>query len=1656
MATPKDMAELMQWPRWTNLRVCQVEQPDIIWVREFPSTTCSEELQNFLRLERQLGEHYKDQHLQYSQHWSLLRVGSHVVVYHQRYWARGQVESVPGTRSGKARVFLHDYGCTVEEQVQNIVVLEPGEWTSVPYQAKRICLAGVAPASLQCLLLHEEPKMVLKECQHWDPAAASFVGSVCEKSAKVEFEPVGLNHEGCVSGRLAVSLPRECWAGLVPRLEASVHPETSKDWLTLDLALVLVAEGYAVLQTQSAQMEQGSDAGCRLPGSRLTKSSTGQQDSSLSSAEESLPESYPSRHSSRPPSSLFIGSTESIPGNTSMSKCKDVKPSHADQNGDHASPRSQQGGALFTSWCDFENTSASEGNAQEKVSYAASEGNAQEKVSYAASEGNAQEKVSYSASEGNAQEKVSYSASEGNAQEKVSYSCKPSCKVKLKGENCSYHDSLENKDIISNLSGEESFISHVDCTEKNSVLSSKGYSGSNNIPKEVQLKPLDYMNDFVKYAEIKAVVDAGLCDEFNVSGPEATKNLLKKLDREEDDIPEKSHTWEVTVNSETICEPFFSSFLLIDEGFEVEQCSSSPDEGLYNSLVKQDAPPEAPDITKLYRVFIAGEHSVSEEEVIKNKNLVSTALNDQIVSAVLKRGMRATRLQAYAWPLIAKGRSAVVVGEKSCGKTMGYVVPLLSTILDTWKLMSERLSPGIGPVMVVVCSGWQSAKCVAENVVTLLPASTPFKIMTAWGGCGHEEEVSTGKQLCSGCDILITTAPCLLRLLTGGPQGAATTLKRCCHLVFDDIDVTLQQFPSEVKEILIALGKGRRKSGRRDLELQVVLVSTRWTELLCQLTQTLLPLLEPTLVISAPCEAALATKVPSNLHLVSSETEALLVVVRLTESCVFKKKMVFVSNDDLAESLSEWMKGAGVRCVTVSSTTHMWKVQQFVQEWHVLEAMTMIVCQGAEVSLLSHDIANAQVLFHTHLGPSLTTLTQRYSFMTANFVTDLNQSPSNCESHLILTKCALEKLPGAMDELYRICEDVPCEVKKSVEIIQNGRNSKYKALCYYLKAYGRCYKKHSCKFRHVVKISDVPQHIPRFGEVTFKVIRSLSASRYIVHLTQYRDKAGAPCTDLANTYPALCSALHSHYQDAGRCESLECAQPGVLCAVQDKDAWVRAQIISVNHRASSSMINVFLIDEGKQVTVSLESAKALPLCLAAVPQLAVEVLLCCVQPMDGDHSWTLQATHFAQTNFAQKKNNKFIGRISLALGCTLWLNPAAEFIKIDKMFVQKQSLRGKLLSENFGMDNPTHMKNLEELCAQAGVSLEAEAVPDSGWRTAITEALDKLKDGGGKEDNPRISVTDPCAGCGESSREEKETRKMEHLTRNNLNSIGSSGSEVLSPQHQEERESNLNSIESSWSNVLSPQHQEERESNLNSIGSSGSKVLSPQHQKERESNLKSGRRYRSVPALCQEKLALDQEVMVKVVEVVSPEEFFVIKADKLKELNALEVKMRYLAELLGSCDHRGDTGRARCCLGPTPSSASPCLVTLNDNRCCRGVVRGGGAGGSVSVFLVDHGRTVQVDGSQVHGCPEAVAEPIPGQAISCTLPHTAVPDNLKEAATQAMLGLTDMTDSWTVKVLAVDEGTCGPVYAVELTNDSFAPPLDMRKELAFMGFPLFD
>lgn len=850
-------------------------------------------------------------------------------------------------------------------------------------------------------------------------------------------------------------------------------------------------------------------------------------------------------------------------------------------------------------------------------------------------------------------------------------------------------------------------------------------------------------------------------------------------------------------------------------------------------------------VVRTYRVYVAGGHYILDEEVVINKKDLYNTLNSHIAKILCRKGMNITRLQAFTWPALIRGCSAVIVGEKSCGKTLGYVVPLLSTILDTHQYASHRLPLGIGPLTVMIFSTWQSARYVADLVGSLLPTGTTLKTVTAWGGCGFEEEIRTGKELLGGCDILLTTAPYFIRLLTGGStlkdgvmEGAFTTLTRCWHLVIDEADIVLENFSSEAKQIITMWGEERKKCTRSDMDLQAVLVSSKWTKSVSQLTQVLLPLLEPTVIISSPFEAAVATKVESHIYNVDNETEAYDIIVNVIASFYTQKKnMVFVKSDSDAEMLGSMIKNVAIYCLITKSSVSMNKLQQLVHEWHLMQGVVMIVSEKSEASLLCHDLSDAQTIFHTHIGSSWTTFTRRYGFMVDNFVTDVEQKSVDCESYIIIPQFSLAKTPKVLRELSRV--NAEYEEEATVNLLSTQVSlSKGTALCYFLKAYGNCFEEYLCKFRHEFHVSDMSQNVPKAGEVTFEVKKVLNASQYLVRLTEYQGKSDRRRIDLSSHYHTIRSALRLYYADTSHHQPLAHVEKGTLCAVEDTGQWNRAEVVSINYSENTTLLEVFLIDEGKEMTFKLGSALFLPLHLATVPRLIVEVFLCSIQPFDQDREWTPQATNFICEVFDKHKKSQFVGQIALALGYTMWLSPVIEFSKIGKKYIQKKSLRGKLLSERFGMDNPTHLKNLEELCSRAHLPFRDEDVFSQEWIEAFKKAVQKIQIAG---DANHLN-TDTMA-CNEITAENNETVK----NRKSIGDVLRSGVNCL------------NTVEI---------HKTKRFFQLEGVRDNMTMKPGSSHVTEIQT---------------QEELPLDTEMRVHMAEVISPEEFYVIREDKLHE-----------------------------------------------------------------------------------------------------------------------------------------------------------------------------
>ncbi|XP_045126379.1 uncharacterized protein LOC123513327 isoform X2 [Portunus trituberculatus] len=1593
------MAETSR-PRWRNLQICEVEDAATIWVREVPSHACSEELQQFLEMEKQMNYYFNNRQLYNYQHASHITIGHPVVVCYKDCWRRGKVEKLPEAKGEKTSVFLVDYGFMCQTSLVALIPLNEGEWTSVPCQARKVVLHGVLPISLQ-------------RCKHWDASATDYVELLSSKKPCVEFTPLRFSQEGYSHGKMRIILPEETWMPILPKISHDKLIQTEDGKMALDLAQLLA-------DCQFAQLFYETEKECGGTHLNIRNTSVSAETDSIKNVDTAVARQVPG--------TVGSGSDLCVTEGTSSNHNKLLDSDH----------RVRAGNIEGFDQCDSD------------VKYSSSILTYDPQSLHTRIDTEEKFKLNYSNNSGHssftevtnplfkrlsakhttlAGDEVLSSLRTNPESHSLILRKKESIEL-LKNEVCTVlevqkqfkpdlsiddKENLDCEQAVEYKDGKEAPLPErfeVCVSAKDVPLSSLRHRFS-NIPcwasrslVGVMHHPVNAKNEQNIYKKNSLEFDEQ--PPFKAgSTPSSRRSEIRKEILKASIQPKNTEPLNAAISIEET-KPACDAFFMVNSCDTLTKyCTCDLDE-IYKNVIKQDSLHSTTNIVKICRVFMAGESPVLEEEVMTSKVIMSATLNPHILSVLSERGMNATRLQAYTWPSINRGCSAVIVGEKLSGKTMGFVVPLLSLILDTYEHMSRRLSPGIGPVVVVVCSSWQSAKCAAEYVVSLLPANSTLKVMTAWGGCGTEEEISTGKQLLGGCDVLLTTAPCLMRLLTGestvwsrggGTEGATTSLRRCCHLVFDDADVVLEHFSLEVKEIITMWGNERKACGRADLQLQVVVVSSRWTKLLGQLTDVLLPLLDPTVIISTPFEAAIAAKVKNHCHWVDDETESLSLVMNFIAAASSQKSLVFVKDDDVAALLNSMMKNIAVYCLVVDSMIHKSRLKECIDEWHVMQGITMIVSEPAEKGLLQCDISDAQAIFHTHVGLSWNTFALRYGFMIDRFVFDVEEK-SFCESYIILPKTSIERSPKIWGELNRICSNAAEKMKMHLLSTENGHPKDNSCLCCHLKACGSCFDESFCRLKHDISLCDQARDVPQTGKVTIEVVSVVNASRYFVRLTEYQAKSDGQRIDLSNHYHILRSALQQHYADPAHCKPVQVARKGMLCALQDKSVWSRGQVVSVNYSKATCQVNVFLIDEGREMIIELSSACVLPPYFASVPKLIVEVFLCCIQPKDNDREWTSQANSFVEEIFARNKKSKFVGTIVLALGYTLWLNPLIELSTIGNICAQKKSLRGKLLTERYGMDNPNHIKNLEQLCMMAGVSMRDEDTLSLCWIEARNEALQILSTVINREGLNSNILTNGKMETGETANENKEVCSnsvVHHKDSVNMTPLANVAKDHLPSASPGKTEA--------W------------------------------------------------PDLSYNRLPLNTEVTVEVTELVSAKEFYVVQQDKLQELDNLEDEINKLHDYLESCEGERQSGGG--IVAAKPAIDSLCIAKFTDNKYYRGKVKAAESDGIVSVFFVDHGETIKVPQQQIHACTRAWVEYMPAQAIRCTLAHLTIPPYLNEPAMQTMTHLMDLTDSWKVKALEVkDDG--GLLHVVELTENAGDTPLEVWKHLVHQGVAFMD
>ncbi|KAH7961587.1 hypothetical protein HPB52_010704 [Rhipicephalus sanguineus] len=579
-------------------------------------------------------------------------------------------------------------------------------------------------------------------------------------------------------------------------------------------------------------------------------------------------------------------------------------------------------------------------------------------------------------------------------------------------------------------------------------------------------------------------------------------------------------------------------------------------------------------------------------------------------------------IQSVVWPAVLTGRNVVAVATPHTGKTLAYLIPLVSRMLTETDYL--QLPSGCGPLMLILTSTWQGAHRIYEQVNLLVEEDTkcPKCCVLYAGGSEDGKEIP----IINGCDILVATPHSFLRFLNNY-ERLIVNMYRCCHLVLDDGERLLEKYTAEVTAVLEEFRECQKQRQSCLHISQIIVCSTMWTSGLNWFLRTYIAQQTPLVIFSSFSEAAIYAAVPTVTCYVEphSQNDALLKIVKAN---IGRKVVVCAAGRETAIAAHHLLVSQDLYSLLLHDELPGAKISEVSSEWtseHAKVDMPILVIQDKVLPLT--NIRDAAVLVHYDI-PELSQFNFGFRY-----------------------SCIADHMRSFRDE----------QVSSSAE----------QPLCPNLKAFGRCERQSSeshCSYRHHIlpKADHAPcwSYLPSQGSVRISITKVTSASHFYAQILQQRNMPSGSANgnklemkDNLELQEAM-SLLSEYFSNVeNRVPLDEKATPtvGQVYGLEaSADQFERVLVTSATSSTPApASVTVTHLDYGGQSTVSTTRLFPLPPRLAMIRPLAVEVYCCGMQPPDNDLSWTFQADFRAHNLFFRKE---LVGEIVLRLGNTLWLD----------------------------------------------------------------------------------------------------------------------------------------------------------------------------------------------------------------------------------------------------------------------------------------------------------------------------------------------------------------------------------------------------------------
>ncbi|KAJ0069739.1 hypothetical protein NL108_012381, partial [Boleophthalmus pectinirostris] len=634
----------------------------------------------------------------------------------------------------------------------------------------------------------------------------------------------------------------------------------------------------------------------------------------------------------------------------------------------------------------------------------------------------------------------------------------------------------------------------------------------------------------------------------------------------------------------------------------------------------------------------------------------------------------------YSWPAVVRGCNTLVVSPNA-DQPISYLPPLLTHVLLN-SLFS--LTSSTGPVVVVVCPGWEKAQAVFDFMEETKVSHILHPMIIHVGV--KEDEAKTIK-IPKNCMIVVSTPFSLVRVFS----HHCFLFLRMYHLVLDEVDQLFTLAPEQMTNILQHFQKVVSSEDKRSCPQQIVAVSKRWTSQMEGLITSHMP--HPSIIITVPEEAALYANI-QQIILMSPESSKIDVLLGTLDFSpeVGLKTLIITSSPREADDVFEAVSNKSAFCMkSHEGLTH--EFDFVVQQWRKsIDPGTHVILVTTNECLRCLGIHDASCIIHYGFPSSPRNFGSRLFSMVKNFrnlTEPVNTGRCLSRSVLIISERNARHVVGVLRYLGRTSAPLPPELLSFAQSVNVAREDQKtnRPLCSYLKSFGTCRDSSMCADRHCWNPHLDESELPTSGVLEVVPLLIKTASLFY----------GRIVTKEENNFESILAEITAFYTDKkqGATEVIE----GALYAVQDDDVFHRVKVLSIPDRRDRLFFSVFVefIDIGKREEVKAHQLLQLPEQFQSVPGQAVEIIVCRVKPSDSEKDWHPKVTRA----ISQKvKGLKHRARVVLSLGNTIFVDPMVRVSHVPgmKTVINEYNLQFEILNSGMAESNPEHINLLKALC----------------------------------------------------------------------------------------------------------------------------------------------------------------------------------------------------------------------------------------------------------------------------------------------------------------------------------------------------------------------